>query len=373
MADFTRTFDELSEKERKRYGDISGYRDAREEATGVRRKSQLQDSGKPKIEYYDHTTGGRNERFDKGDIKELRAQGYADDVIKKHIEKTVDRGDIKGGAQAMVGAFGGNNYDLDSYDSNTMGNRKYHATGVASGKDYSKADAKYLYKFGKHSAFDIKEHILRSGKTYNDKAMRWLDKKIEQDRVPIPEREVVDAGIEDIYKTPDTLRTPSTPYQNDPIYEPPVTEDVDTPGSVYEPVTPDPDSETPASDYALDLVANTPHGTGIATDTGLGGKAWVDYWTEAGKSGDQTAYLNDFIQRSRDASGYQRIDTQALRNNNARMTQFYRDSAYLDGFHIFGDIYNPNRRAPDFTNPVFDPIEEVDYSEIADDYMDRFK
>ena len=106
-------------------------------------------------------------------------------------------------------------------------------------------------------------------------------------------------------------------------------------------------------------------GTGVASDTGLGGKDFVDYWANAADTSDSDAYADKVVQDTQDwADKNQVIDTAYLRTQMGRSMQDSNDRYNLARFFNFGDMTNPNYKPPAWENSAPDEVEEPDWDEL---------
>ena len=224
--------------------------------SGVKKDLNYQYKGdKVALEDYDHTSSGRNEGFDKGNLAELQAMGYSDAEIQDHMQSIAGKnneniGDIGGDVQRKTGF--GVRTDLNADNISEYGADEIGRTWQEkSDKDhYTKSEMRALAQHNEGlSKQDVANEMLRRQADalkegyegpelkFNKKAQAWMDRyggeAPESDPQPEPEPD----------PTPDN---PTPDPEPDPTPEPaPTPEPSPSPGQPEHPVTP-PGSDTPS-------------------------------------------------------------------------------------------------------------------------------
>lgn len=137
-----------------------------------------------------------------------------------------------------------------------------------------------------------------------------------------------------------------------------------TPGNNESNPTPVP---TPQSDY--DIEQGQGSETGIKSDTGLGGKDFVDYFKDAGQSKDTKNFLADYRSSAQERiKNLDVMDTSAINTDLNRSIQDSYDRSTMENFFTFGDMRNKDYKSPKWENSKITPVEIPDLEKISKRY-----
>ena len=127
---------------------------------------------------------------------------------------------------------------------------------------------------------------------------------------------------------------------------------------------------TPQSDS--DIEQGQSSETGIASDTGLGGKAFVDYFKNAGQSKGTKEFLAEYRQNAQSRiNDLDVMDTSAINTDLNRSIQDSYDRSNIENFFTFGDMRNKDYKSPKWENSAPEPVKAPDFEELSKRY--KFK
>ena len=111
-------------------------------------------------------------------------------------------------------------------------------------------------------------------------------------------------------------------------------------------------------------------GTGVASDSGLGGADFVNYFANASNSSQKSdAEFADKVMADADKQieASDVVDTKELRTSISRDIQDDMDKAYLSKVMNFGDIFNSSYKPSKWKHSAPDEVEQPNWKKMYDD------
>lgn len=175
------------------------------------------------------------------------------------------------------------------------------------------------------------------------------------------------------YQDQNTTTTNTTTNTNTESNSNPGTpETPETPGNPANPANPQaPDvvSEVPSPQSSGGTAQGGSAASGIKSDTGLGGKAFVDYFKDAGQSKGTKDYLAEYRANAQSRiNDLDVMDTSAINTDLNRSIQDSYDRSNVENFFTFGDMRNQDYKSPSWENSAPEPIKAPDFKELSKRY-----
>lgn len=112
--------------------------------------------------------------------------------------------------------------------------------------------------------------------------------------------------------------------------------------------------------------------TGVASDTGLGGRDFVDYFSNASKTPGTYDWSEKFGKKAQERiDDLDVTDTSAINTDINRSIQDSYDRAKTQNFFTFGDIMHKDYKPPTWENSAPEDVKAPDFEELAKRYKSK--
>ena len=321
----------------KSWNEPTKIRREKRKAMNAEAQAGLKGSGyKKDISRYDASAYGQK-KFGGKDVEHLQSIGYSNKDIKGYV-KGLESNQLTEGFRHN-NALAGKHRTADLAKGSKI---KDHDVGGG----FNMADVKYLQAQGfkdEQIAKAARRQVLKSGKKHGKPMAKWMK---EQGKLSY-KYGAWDGQQED---PGGTAPDPNTPDPNTPDPEQP-TVDV---------------GDTPVTDDTIEQNENDGSGVG---DTGLSGKAFVNYFADAGKTEGIGAWADNYAKKAQTKiDGLSIMNTAQIDKQLNQSIQNSSDEFTLANFGIFGDYKNKKYKPPVWENSAPEEVEKPDFEDLADKY-----